>query len=95
MSKKKLTIFGAFKSLDIFGRKIEFNVKGKMKTRTYFGAVLSIMALAILLIYAYSKVDILFGYRDTIHKSYMTYQDDIQETFAQERSNINLSFSVT
>ena len=59
MVKKKLSVIGAFKSVDMFAQGVKFNLDGENRLKTCMGAILSILVMFTTLVYAYTRFGIL------------------------------------
>ena len=57
------------KSIDSFGVPIRLRVNGQEEQKTYFGAFMSLLVLAVTLIYAVKRYDVMVGRLDTVHQS--------------------------
>ena len=67
MVKKKLTILGTFKSVDMFAQGVKFNLDGESRLKTCMGAILSIFVIFTTLVYAYTRLTILLEFSDTTY----------------------------
>ena len=76
-----------FKSLDIFGEPVTFNVRGYTEFKTKFGAFMTLIMLTLSAIYFILQVKIMLSYGDTKHTTTvsenaldLTRKFDIYET---------------
>ena len=94
MGKGNFSIKQAVKSFDFFGENINFNVDGREKTKTYTGALMSISALIVGLLYSYARISILINYEDTTYISLNSRRQNIEEIFDQEETKLNIAFTL-
>ena len=69
-TKSKRPILGpAFKSIDIFGQYISFRQSGQNRLTSYFGALLTIIILLIVVFYGWTKFDDMVTHSSSSHET--------------------------
>ena len=93
--KSKKNIFRLFRRIDIFGQSVGFTLDDGEKYKTSPGALLSLIAMIIVLIQFYQKMNVLVFKRDTNYMTTIELGDNsAEEAIGFEETGINFAFGI-
>ena len=65
MPRKKVSITNLFKSLDMFGSSVTFNIDGQETVKSYIGSFLSFVLISVTIMYAFTRYQVMINFDDT------------------------------